>query len=366
MLAVSSRAVLWDGLGLQNPYSGIAQHAAQLSQHLRLVGICPLVLSAGRSSLKDLPHLFSKSNIDPSRSFSKVGWRVNEALYRSILNDTPGQFVFHGLANFNIPRFKSSNVKRILTIHDLIPLLSKGCVSWSSMRQFRILLHEALSHTDSIICVSEWTKRTLSDFYPFVEEKINVIPNGLPSVKKIRLHTKQKDPATRLRALSVMRYEPYKRFDRLITILDKCQDKLIVNLISDGKGKQWCRENAPHLISSGNLIVETNLNAIQLNQRFADSDFLLHTSDYEGFCLPVAEALVRGRTIVFQKGSGIEEVAGPCGWKLDANANIDEWIDVINGLKSGLIPDEYRFHKFLKDRPTWTDIAAMTGKLYND
>ncbi|MBE0415985.1 MAG: glycosyltransferase, partial [Dehalococcoidia bacterium] len=54
---------------------------------------------------------------------------------------------------------------------------------------------------------------------------------------------------------------------------------------------------------------------------YNSADVFLHTSEYEGFCLPILEAMSCGVPVVVSNKASIPEVVGPCGNMVDLDAH---------------------------------------------
>ena len=131
--------------------------------------------------------------------------------------------IFHSFANLNSDFFFRSDrsIKRVLTVHDIIPLLAKEKSSYFSYFQFRFFLRSALSAVDKVLCVSEWTRSCLEKEFPEFSLKYEVLGNGFlkPAFSRLSLaHKKTSDD--KLEILCVSRFEGYKRFDLCLDILE--------------------------------------------------------------------------------------------------------------------------------------------------
>ncbi len=272
-------------------------------------------------------------------------------------------FLFHGLSNLNLPlKKKSSKHTFFLTIHDGIPLLAPHSVSLSIALQSRLLFPRVVSLADRIICVSKWTQDWLSLAYPEAASKCITIPNGFPTWRAPIFFERSE---TKLRILVVSRFEKYKQFDLLAKILENKPEFFSVTVVSDRKGVAFLEEKLGH--SRINL---TLLSAVQeplLLELYESADVLLHTSRFEGFCLPASEALSNGVPVVYCRGSGIDEVVGAAvGVGLEATAPIEAWIGALEawGKKRRTPLFQSDCSAYVNNQLQWSQVADLLLQEY--
>lgn len=367
--------VIWDSFGIYPAFSGIARHAQELGKALRKAGTFPVLLNP-----TDFFNSITKPIlVRPGRSYSRIFRQKSFHVYGLAKDElwlaqdllrfrASSSTIFHGLSNFNVPSTRNRTfIKKVLTVHDLIPLLARGKVSRSLSLQMSYLLPKALDAADCIIAVSNWTANTLKEFFPKIDDRVVVIPNGFVnshnnSVRKIKNNVSRETMPTRY--LTISRFEPYKRFDRLVDILNKCSDDSFFTVVTDQKGRRFLESHALSFIKAGQLTIKCEITDLQLSKLYEESDALLHPSEYEGFCLPAAEAICRGLPVIFQKGSAIDEVVGPCGIGIDAGSSTASWLEV---LKSGAWKiDQQLLSSWPKQQADWSRVAVLTREVYNE
>jgi glycosyltransferase involved in cell wall biosynthesis len=370
--------VFWDGYGLDNPHSGIARYARRLADALKREGTQPIVLGNDESchAFRDLPH-FSHVHEGSFRKLRelKIVWpQVTGAFLEDSLTGASlvgRRAILHGLSNFNIPVWpKIRRFKRVLTVHDIIPLLEPNAVSRGYYLQFRAILHRALSLADGVVCVSNWTRDTLLERYPDAERKIYVIRNGIEEVgQDLSSRDFQLRRALRPQFICVSRYEKYKRLELLIDILDALPIEWQGVVVTDRKGERILRPLVSEMRREVSLKIVTGVSDTELRHLYQTSHVYIHPSLFEGFCLPVAEAILAGLPVVFQKGSAIEElVSSDVGCGLGKGSNGQEWAHAaLSVLGTQESPGwSETISKHLKILPTW-EVGAQTLKnLYNN
>ncbi|MFW7378295.1 MAG: glycosyltransferase [Oligoflexus sp.] len=372
-----SPIVVWDAYAIGQGYSGIAQHAKLLGSELLKIGISPLLLnprqdSNGRflsfsgSALVRPDHLrdqFANNKVLRAHALNNDE-RWLASLMKHQLSST-GPSIVHGLSNFNIPtNRKRTAIKRVVTVHDLIPLLAKGKVSKAQSLQMAYLLPKAIKAADQVIAVSQWTADTLQQFFPGVAPRLIIIPNGfVPQTNGARPTSVSRETQEKgLHFLSVSRFEAYKRFDRLVEVIKSCPNTIKVTVVTDSKGATYLQAHAQDLLASSRLEIKTQIIPQDLDKLYLSVDALLHFSEYEGFCLPAAEAISQGIPVIFQKGSGIDEVVGPCGVGMEKTASNADWAELLAS-QDWRVPVA-QLNDWLEQQMPWSQVARRTRAVY--
>ncbi len=362
--------IFWDSYGLYRPESGIFSHAKLLHQELVALGVIPKIIVPDITS-------FDKRNfpcVEVAMSqLCSQGLKL-KLFYSSLVFSSlskgyavQGPIVYHGLSNINLPVLskKKSNVSFVITIHDVIPLLEPRSVSKLYYLQFRYLFSKILEQADYIICVSQWTKEKVLEFLPGKEKNIVVISNGF-DLKQRELPLLVKDNTEPIKLLFVSRFEKYKNFDFLLKIIGKAKEKFRLTVVTNNLGVKFLREKIkvePKL----NIEISCLLTQKELQTLYLKSDVYIHTSKYEGFCLPASEALSLGKPVVYLRGSGLDEVVGESvGIGLTALSSVDDWVQAVE--EANLLGKSPVFFKkiedFFKTKITWQEVAFLTKQIY--
>ena len=352
-------SVLWDDFGLHNLYSGVSRHAIRLSQSLLQLGESPVFRNS--CPPQKLNNLFSLSELPYNASSKKNFFKLLRVVME---NPVRGDFsVWHGLSNLNgafESRFRSSICARVLTVHDIIPLLlDKHQTSRLKRSQYKYLLTRAISNVDQVICVSKWTQSLLSDVYPKFQSKFIFIPNGvdpiLPYVPR----------ETYPEVLFVSRFESYKGFKLLEKIIRIVSDKLKFHIVTDVNGLHYLKQVSPR----SQVFTYTAINESELDGLRRRCSIYLQTSRYEGFCLPAAEFLRMGKSVVYCKGSGIDEVMGDCGYALNADSPANHWAETLTHAYHEPVDNPQGCYLDIKNHcetlKTWPEVASKVLGVYN-
>ncbi|MFZ4261730.1 glycosyltransferase family 4 protein [Sphingobacterium sp. HJSM2_6] len=235
--------------------------------------------------------------------------------------------LFHGLSGEIPVGLKQTNIKSIVTIHDLIylryPELYKPLDRWIYNKKS---LH-AVQEADKIIAISQQTKQDIMQFYQIPANKIEVIYQGCHPAfqiqrteeEKQQLREKYKLPQQFI--LNVGSIEPRKNAFQIVKAIAHMDIPLLII------GKM-----TPYAEQINKYIAEKNLgNRILLRQGFSMDELatiysmatiFVYPSKFEGFGIPIIEALYAGTPVITNQKGVFPEAGGPFSYYIDPE-NID-------------------------------------------
>ncbi len=213
------------------------------------------------------------------------------------------KFIFHSSYNRIT---KNINAIQVLTVHDLIhEKFYTGLRRHLHVYQKKI----AIKNASHIIAVSENTKNDLLSFYPSIkEENITVIYNGVSEQFTCLQEINENY------ILYIGSREKYKNFRTIVQLLSTFKEfKLVI------VGSKLSIEETEHLNSflKDRWEMHTGLSNDDLNILYNKAFALLYPSSYEGFGIPLLEAMRAGCPFIALNNSSIPEVAGEAGILLD-------------------------------------------------
>jgi glycosyltransferase involved in cell wall biosynthesis len=367
--------IFWEGYGLDRPMSGIFVHAERLASQLVPLGCIPTVIG-GFSTRELLPEvdLMELEPLGPLEIISglkpvhpmRAVHRLRRHLERS---KETRPVILHGLSNVNLPLLNPlpRQIRMVLTVHDLIPLLAPEGISTAYRIQFQTMLPRVLDLAHTVVCVSEWTKSTILDRWPKVAPKLQVIRNAFFNKTVGEVSTVRPPAGDSVAVLCVSRHERYKRLDTLLRMARAARGALRVTLVTNSGGAQWAKVAGEDLLSTGVLSIRESVPTVALQKLYLEHDVYVQTSQYEGFCLPAAEALVAGIPVVYQGGSGIDEVVGSSvGIKMEHGASEGAWVEACKAANALRSRSEFRdlLNRQLHSLGSWKDSATALKNLY--
>jgi glycosyltransferase involved in cell wall biosynthesis len=207
--------------------------------------------------------------------------------------------------------------KGLVTIHDLIHLLFPGDYGLLHRVYYRGLLRPILSQARRVFTVSENSKKDLIRLLNCREGKITVTPNGLEPDWKPRPADDQFRKRLGVEGsylLFVGNPRPHKNFQRVLEAYQRLiqEDGYAGKLVAIGIESLSLPESL-----RDRVMVLSHCNDQDLIQFYSGAELLLAPSLYEGFGLPVLEAMACGCPVLVADRGALPEVAGEAGLQVD-------------------------------------------------
>lgn len=228
-----------------------------------------------------------------------------------------GDYVYHG-PNFYLPRFAGPSVA---TIHDLSVYKWAQTHPEGRVRYMRKQIAHTLRQADFLITDTEYTRREVADYFSWPLERIRAV--HLASAPEFYPRTAHElQPVLSALGLSVSGYvlytgtiEPRKNLQILLQAYEQLPDSLRRHfplIISGYKG--WCSEDLHRQMDraqrAGWLKYLGFVEVDVLPLVMAGARLFAYPSLYEGFGLPVVEAMASGVPVICSDASTLPEVTG--------------------------------------------------------
>ncbi|MBI5748887.1 MAG: glycosyltransferase family 4 protein [Nitrospinae bacterium] len=274
-----------------------------------------------------------------------------------------GADIYHS-PTFSAPLYQQC--KTIMTVHDMIHLVFGKSIH---RLYYRYIVKTAMMKASSIITVSEYSKTDIVKYLGIPKEKIYVTYNGIdekfrPVHNKTIDNIKKKYGIFSRYILFVGNQKPHKNVDNILKAFKMAMEKEGLNhhLILVGVKNGYIKI-AGEL--DKRVIYINNHTDDDLVELYQSADLFLSPSLYEGFGLPMLEAMACGVPVVTSNRTSIPEVTGNAAILADPE-NIQEIANAIckvlkdENLKSDLIRKGLEQAKMF----SWKRMAEETLELY--
>jgi len=197
-----------------------------------------------------------------------------------------------------------SRLPLVVTVHDLAVLRHPGAFNrWTRTYSPRVV-PRVLAGARHVIAVSQFTRRELVELLRIPDEKIRVVPNAVEQE-----FTREGPSAEGEYVLAVGTLEPRKNLARLIEAVRRTDVELRV-VGARGWGSVEVGGNGVHWLGE--------VSDSELARLYRGAMCVAYPSLYEGFGIPVLEAMACGVPVVTTRGTAMEEVADGAAVLVDA------------------------------------------------
>ena len=321
---------------------------------------CVLIAHASYNALNKLP-TFSSLEVEQVKRLDslKVVYPPNTwYLYWKLLGAkrtlySQGVDIYHGLAH-QIPRsVRQKRLPIVLSVHDLIYRYYPELSPDTDLNLYESQLLDACSISDKIVAVSESTKRDLVNFFSISPQKISVIYSacdyryhktetsetiqqtrsiyGLP--EKYLLYvgsmSERKNLLSVVKALNII-----PRSDRLPLVVvgaTTSYSNVVGDYIKNNDLDNW-------------VIFPKRVETEDLPAVYQAAEIFLYTSLYEGFGMPILEALSSRIPVITSNISAMPEAAGPDSRLIDPGSPDEIASSIID-----ILSDDSLRHKMIEN-----------------
>jgi glycosyltransferase involved in cell wall biosynthesis len=213
-----------------------------------------------------------------------------------------------------------AGVPVVLTVHDISYEIHPQFFSRSSLLRDRILIRDSARRARVVVTVSETSRRDLIERYGLREDRVVAIPNGVSR----RFLSQPPRPTASIgerpvRILAIGTLQPRKNLLRLLAAVRRVAAERPVHLRVVGPDGYQASVIRDALAGARDVAVDVVgfVSDEDLPTEYAAADMLVYPSLYEGFGLPVVEAMAMGLPVVTSTRGALPEVAGDAALIVD-------------------------------------------------
>ena len=348
-------------------HPGIGRYVRELSA--ALLKIAPVETFTFLAPFAAVPGLSGSGAVNIRPTQSRI-YSVAEQL--EMPRVARGTRLFHA-PHFNFPLFWKG--KLVVTIHDLIYLRHRESLASPTKRVVaRFLIGAACRKADALIAVSEHTKKDILTEFPATDpSKINVIHEAASAsfcpasdLEKARVRAKYglQEPFV----LFVGTLKPHKNLSVLLSAMSEVNRRGGIarqNLVIAGRSDEKHPEIGKNAGSYPFAKLIGEVSDADLPALYSAADAFVLPSLYEGFGLPVLEAMACGTPVIVSNASSLPEVAGAAAMtfeptRVDALAELLYTVLENKSLRQKMSTDGLERAK----RFSWKKTAEETLRVY--
>lgn len=262
----------------------------------------------------------------PLRSYPGGGKGLAKLLWPNFI--LPGRAAADGfdLVHCTTPygTFMPCRYRNVITICDVTPLLFPGTHGRMNVFHHRHILPAILRQADHVITISEASRRDIVRLYRLPEEKVTVTMLAADRRFFQAVSPQPDTAAQRPYIFNIGTLEPRKNLPCLLRAFAAARGKGLPHRLVITGASGWGGSDLARLVDDLALQQDVTFTGFiddeQLPGLYAGADFVVYPSLYEGFGLPVLEAMASGAPVITSNISSLPEVAGDAALLVDPHS----------------------------------------------
>jgi glycosyltransferase involved in cell wall biosynthesis len=242
--------------------------------------------------------------------------------------------LFHGLSNeipFNI---KNSGIKSVITIHDLIFLRFPEWYPFIDRKIYEVKFRRSCRNADGIIAISKQTKNDIIEFFGIDPDKIDVVYQGCNTVFQKKADTKQVSWIRKKYSIPdeyLLYVGTVEKRKNLLTIIKALKiSNLNIPLVIVGRHTSYTGQVKNYIRNKNmkNIQFIKHVDTNELPVFYQNAKIFIYPSIFEGFGIPIQEALFSKTPVITSKAGCFHESGGPASIYIDPE-NAEDFADAI-------------------------------------
>src|ERR1035437_2748452 len=276
---------------------------------------------------------------------SMPGWLWRSAYVANLIKKDKLE-VYHGLSHELPMGIHRTATCSIVTIHDIIYKFHPGDFPWFDRKVYDFKFRYACEKSDRIIAISESTKTDIMLHYGVSEDQISVIYQTCNDAFKQTIAEESIDAILkqynlpREYLLYVGTINQRKNLLAIVEAVHQLGDSFTIPLVVIGNGKEYKQKVMEYIVKhhlEKKIIFAPYIQNTDLPAVYTRASIFIFPSRYEGFGIPVIEALYCKTPVITSRLSSLPEAAGPGAHYVD----VDEPATIAEGIEKILSSPEY-------------------------
>lgn len=256
----------------------------------------------------------------PSRR--KGTWR-SWGVKRDVVAD--GIDIYHGLSHDLPFGFAKTGVRSVVTIHDVCYKTFPDMFPMTERVIYGIKYRNSCKNADIIHAISESTKRDIVKYFDVDPDRIKVVYQAINPL----FYSPQTEPLKALEGMGIPeKYILYvgainsrKNLMGIVKSYEHLPEEMRVPLVVVGGGSSYKAKVLKYAERKGLMKYMTMLNSVKntstIQALYQCAECFVYPSFYEGFGLPVTEALLSGTPVITSNISSLPEAGGDAAFYVD-------------------------------------------------
>ncbi|TXH57891.1 MAG: glycosyltransferase family 1 protein [Bacteroidia bacterium] len=284
------------------------------------------------------PHSIIQKSL---KSIWRSKWIVND-LKRDKID------LFHGLSHEIPVGIEGADIPSIVAMHDMFPELYPNEYNPIDVRIYRSKTRYACKHATRIMAISAETKKHIVDFYQIDPSKIDVVYQSIasnyfhPIADEQKRFIREKYQLPKEFFLHVGTIIDRKNLLNIVKAIQLIKKDIPIPLVVIGKGSSYKKRIEQYIVENkleNQVIFLSDRNENNQVDFLTQKDLptiyhlakcMIYPSFYEGFGIPILEAMASGTPVITSNTSCMPEVGGDAAYYVNPNSAEE----MAEGLKS--------------------------------
>ena len=352
------RTIYVNGRFLTQPVTGVQRYALELMRHMDLL--------IGKSTFAPKLKLVC---FVPPQNFSNPSWENIEV-------QTIGKSRGNLWEQFELPRYLDGNFlfspanigpwyysKQLVMLHDASVFAMPKTYHFTFRLKYKFIFRQLAKRVDFFITNSEFSRRELAHYLKISPERFFVTPLGSDHIEFIEsdqhiLDRKKIKPNTYF--LLVASRSKHKNYDSVIQAIKSLKKQDIQLVMVGGNYHQVFKKNEL-VCEQSNILDLGYVTDQELKSLYENALGLINPSLYEGFGLPVLEAMRVGCPVISSNAASLPEVAGDAALYFNPHDVLDIAKVIENFLSEPTLRDTMRQKGYQHTKKfEWATTAQQT------